>query len=53
MQGMSWHYDILNTLSNPNIAYMLMMLGFYGLIYEFINPGAILPGLVGGKGTIT
>jgi len=45
---MEWHYSLLNTLSNPNIAYLLMMLGFYGLIYEIINPGAIFPGVVGG-----
>lgn len=48
MNEMPWHYDILNTISNPNIAYLLMMLGFYGVIYEFINPGAIFPGVVGG-----
>ena len=45
---MPFHYRILNTVSNPNIAYLLMMLGFYGLLYEMINPGAIFPGVVGG-----
>jgi membrane-bound serine protease (ClpP class) len=35
-------------LSDPNIAYILMMLGIYGLIFELSNPGAILPGVVGG-----
>ena len=48
IKEMNWHHRVLNTLSNPNIAYLLMMLGFYGLIYEFINPGAIFPGVVGG-----
>ncbi len=48
MKEMNWHHRVLNVLSNPNIAYLLMMLGFYGLIYEFINPGAIFPGVVGG-----
>ena len=33
---------------DPNIAYILMMLGFYGLLFELQNPGAILPGVVGG-----
>lgn len=38
---------ILGGLSDPNIAYILMMLGIYGLIFELSNPGAILPGVVG------
>lgn len=38
---------ILNTLSDPNIAYILMMLGFYGLLFELYSPGAIFPGVVG------
>ncbi len=48
IREMNWNHRVLNVLSNPNIAYLLMMLGFYGLIYEFINPGAIFPGVVGG-----
>ncbi|MEA1970352.1 MAG: nodulation protein NfeD [Thermodesulfobacteriota bacterium] len=39
---------ILVTLSNPNIAYLLLMIGLAGLYFEFANPGAILPGVVGG-----
>jgi len=39
---------ILNILANPNIAYILMMLGLAGLYFELSNPGAILPGVVGG-----
>ncbi|MES0827063.1 NfeD family protein [Ruegeria sp. SCP11] len=38
---------ILSILSNPNVALVLMMLGVYGLIFEFWNPGAIVPGVVG------
>jgi membrane-bound serine protease (ClpP class) len=34
-------------MSDPNIAYILMMLGFYGLMFELYNPGSILPGIVG------
>ena len=41
-------YRILDTLSNPNVAYILMILGFYGLFFELSNPGAIFPGVVGG-----
>lgn len=38
---------ILNIISDPNIAYLLMMLGFFGVMFELFNPGAILPGIVG------
>ncbi|MDH4228162.1 MAG: nodulation protein NfeD [Nitrospirota bacterium] len=38
---------LLTALADPNVAYILMMLGTYGLIYELANPGAILPGVVG------
>lgn len=44
---MSSRLKILNALSDPNIAYILMLLGIYGLIFELSNPGAILPGVVG------
>lgn len=39
--------QILMIISNPNIAFFLMTIGFYGLIYEFANPGALVPGIVG------
>ncbi len=39
---------ILATLSDPNIAYLLLMIGLAGLYFEFAHPGAILPGVVGG-----
>lgn len=38
---------VLSILSNPNVALVLMMLGIYGLIFEFWNPGALVPGVVG------
>ena len=37
----------LGMLAEPNIAYLLLMLGFYGILFELQNPGAILPGVVG------
>ena len=37
----------LEVVSNPTVAYMLMLLGIYGLIFEGYNPGAIVPGVVG------
>ncbi len=39
---------LLGVLAEPNVAYILLMLGFYGLLFELQNPGAILPGVVGG-----
>jgi membrane-bound serine protease (ClpP class) len=38
---------VLRTISNPNIAYFLMLLGFYGLLYEFTHPGIGFPGIAG------
>ncbi len=38
---------LLAVLADPNVAYILLMLGFYGLLFELQNPGAILPGVVG------
>ncbi len=45
---MNWRFKILDLISNPSIAYILMMLGILGLYFEFSNPGAILPGVLGG-----
>jgi len=44
---MGWRQKILNALSNPNIAYILLMVGLAGLYFEFSNPGSILPGVIG------
>ncbi|MBI4810883.1 MAG: nodulation protein NfeD [Ignavibacteriales bacterium] len=43
----SFQQKILDILSDPNIAYILMMLGIYGLLFELYNPGSILPGIIG------
>jgi len=44
---MSARQKFLLTISNPNLAYILLMIGLLGLYFEFANPGAILPGVLG------
>jgi membrane-bound serine protease (ClpP class) len=39
---------LLSVISNPNVAFLLLMIGFYGLILEFWNPGTFIPGVIGG-----
>ncbi|PIQ96353.1 MAG: serine protease [Nitrospinae bacterium CG11_big_fil_rev_8_21_14_0_20_56_8] len=45
---MTQRQKILDIISNPNVAYILMMLGLVGLYFELSNPGLILPGVIGG-----
>jgi len=42
-----WRTRLLSTITNPNVALVLMLIGVYGLIFEFINPGALIPGIIG------
>ena len=42
-----WRTRLLEVISNPTVAYLLMLIGIYGLIFEGYNPGAIVPGVVG------
>lgn len=44
---MDWRTRLLAVLTNPNVAYLLMLIGVYGLLLEGYNPGAVLPGVVG------
>ncbi|RMG31553.1 MAG: nodulation protein NfeD, partial [Gammaproteobacteria bacterium] len=42
-----WRTRLLAHLADPNLAYVLLLLGFYGLLFELANPGFVLPGVVG------
>lgn len=44
---MSWRERLLDILSSPDIAYILFMIGIYGVLFELYNPGSIFPGVVG------
>lgn len=44
----SWRTRLLGAITNPNVAYMLLLIGFYGLLLEFFSPGATVPGVIGG-----
>ncbi|HDN26499.1 MAG TPA: nodulation protein NfeD [Thioploca sp.] len=43
-----WRNKLLSVITNPNVAYILMLLGIYGLFFELYNPGGVLPGVIGG-----
>ncbi|WP_158010852.1 NfeD family protein [Tardibacter chloracetimidivorans] len=43
----NWRTRLLGAITNPNIALILMMIGLYGLLFEFMNPGALYPGTIG------
>jgi membrane-bound serine protease (ClpP class) len=45
---MTFIEKLLAVLGDPNIAYILMLLGFYGILFELYNPGSIFPGVIGG-----
>jgi membrane-bound serine protease (ClpP class) len=42
-----WRVRLLSVITDPTVAYLLMLIGIYGLIFEGYNPGAIVPGVVG------
>lgn len=44
---MNWRQRVLNAIGNPNVAYLLMMLGILGIFFEISQPGVILPGVIG------
>ena len=44
---MTWWHKVLDKISHPNIAYLLMIFGFYGILFELRSPGAVFPGVFG------
>src|SRR5215467_14520218 len=42
-----WRTELLAIITDPNVAFILMLLGVYGLLFEFLNPGAVAPGVIG------
>lgn len=42
-----WRTQLLSVITNPNLALLLLMVGVYGLIFEFMSPGALFPGILG------
>jgi membrane-bound serine protease (ClpP class) len=42
-----WRNRLLTVITDPNVAYILMLIGIYGLFFEFANPGFVLPGVAG------
>ncbi|OGU39652.1 MAG: hypothetical protein A2X61_09825 [Ignavibacteria bacterium GWB2_35_12] len=47
-QEMNWKEEFFSILTNPNIAYILLLIGIYGIFFELYNPGSIVPGVAGG-----
>lgn len=43
-----WRTRLLAAITDPGVAYLLLMVGFYGLLFEFYSPGLVAPGVIGG-----
>ncbi len=48
-----WRTKVLAVITNPSVAYILIILGIYALMFEFMNPGLVLPGVVGAISLLT
>jgi membrane-bound serine protease (ClpP class) len=47
VEEMGFRHKLLSFISDPTVAYMLMLIGFYGIFFELSNPGSIAPGVIG------
>ncbi|HYG45928.1 MAG TPA: nodulation protein NfeD, partial [Bordetella sp.] len=48
-----WRTRVLAVITDPNIAYILLLLGIYGILFEMMNPGIVLPGALGAVALVT
>jgi membrane-bound serine protease (ClpP class) len=48
-----WRSQFLAIITDPNVAYLLMIIGIYGIIFELMNPGFVFPGVLGGISLLT
>lgn len=48
-----WRTQLLSVITDPSVAYILLLIGVYGLFFEFYNPGFLLPGVVGAIALVT
>jgi membrane-bound serine protease (ClpP class) len=44
---LDWRTRVLSVITNPSVAYLMILLGIYAIVFEFTNPGLVLPGVVG------
>jgi membrane-bound serine protease (ClpP class) len=49
----NWRVRALGVITNPNVAYLLFLIGVYGLLFEFMSPGAVAPGVIGAIALVT
>lgn len=49
----SWRVRALAVITNPNVAYLLFLIGLYGLFFEFMSPGVVAPGVIGAIALVT
>ncbi|MGE4335504.1 MAG: nodulation protein NfeD [Pigmentiphaga sp.] len=49
----TWRHQLLAAITHPNLAYLLLLIGVYGIIFELMNPGALFPGTIGGISLLT